>query len=175
MKFVIIIILTCITFSVSAQENFKIDNGSLIWQKVYQTTLSTEATVKQLKSDGNIKNISLSDHLFTGELDIPADYKNAGFSLMSTPMYIARNNIVCSVTIDFKDGRYRITLRNIRLKATAEDSQTKIGETVNLDLYALRKKNTEFKAKFLNVPNKIYDYTFNHIFEPKEKTDNDNW
>lgn len=175
MKSLLTLIITFLCIHSFAQENFKIDNGSLIWQKVYETTLSTEAIVKQLKSDGNIKNIDFTDNLLTGELDIPANYKNAGYSEMSIPMYIPRNNIVCFVTIDFKDGRYRATLKNIKLKATMEDPLTKIGETSNLDSYALRKKNTEFKAQFLNVPNKIYDYTFNQIFEMNEKTDNDNW
>ena len=191
MKFNITIVLTCVIFSLYAQEkyndplypesntvnvtNFKIDNGSLVWQKIYESKLTPTAIVKKLKADGKIKNIDFSENLLTGELNIPADYKNAGFSEMSTPMYISRNDILCSVTINFKENRYRVTLKNIRLKTTQEDPLSKVGETANLDSYALKKKNSEFKAQFLNVPGKIYDYTFNQVFEIETKTEDDNW
>ena len=96
MKFIITIVLTCVIFSLYAQEkyndplypesntvnatNFKIDNGSLVWQKIYESKLTPTAIVKKLKADGKIKNIDFSENLLTGELNIPADYKNAGFS-----------------------------------------------------------------------------------------------
>lgn len=177
MKILFLILSVFISIPLLAQEtnNFKIENNSLIWQKVYGEKIPAEYIVKQLKSNGDIDNLEFSNNQLTGKLDIPANYKSAGFSEMNIPMYIPRNNIVCAVTIVFKENRYRVTLRNIKLKATMEDPLTKIGEVSNLDSYALKRGNSEFKNQFLKNPSKIYNYTFNKIFDIKEKKSDDNW
>lgn len=88
MKFIITIVLTCVIFSLYAQEkyndplypesntvnvtNFKIDNGSLVWQKIYESKLTPTAIVKKLKQMGKLRTLT-SENLLTGELNIPAE------------------------------------------------------------------------------------------------------
>lgn len=171
-----ILISVTFFFSLSAQEanNFKIEHGSLIWQQVYETTLPANDIIKYLKSAGVVRNIELSENIATGTIDMPINYKSAGYSEMNIPMYIPRNNIVCTATIEFKEGRYRVTLKNLNLKATMEDPMTKIGEISPLETFALKKKNSVFREAFFKTPNTIYNYTFSQVFEMKN-SNNDNW
>lgn len=176
MKALLTTLITFLFFNVSAQENnnFKIENGALIWQKVYESKFSPEDISNQLKSKGVVKHVNLSNNMLTGDINTQANYKGAGFREMNIPMFVPRNDISCSVTINFKEGRYRVTLRNFKLIANTEDPLTEIGETSTLETYALKKRNTAFKDNFLGAPSQIYNYTFNNIFLIKD-TKNDNW
>lgn len=176
MKALLTTLITLLFFNVSAQENnnFKIENGALIWQKVYESKFSPEDISNQLKSKGVVKHVNLSNNMLTGDINTQANYKGAGFREMNIPMFVPRNDISCSVTINFKEGRYRVTLRNFKLIANTEDPLTEIGETSTLETYALKKRNTAFKDNFLGAPSQIYNYTFNNIFLIKD-TKNDNW
>lgn len=176
MKALLTTLITLLFFNVSAQENnnFKIENGALIWQKVYESKFSPEDISNQLKSKGVVKHVNLSNNMLTGDINTQANYKGAGFREMNIPMFVPRNDISCSVTINFKEGRYRVTLRNFKLIANTEDPLTEIGETSTLETYALKKRNTAFKDNFLGAPSQIYNYTFNNIFLIKD-TENNNW
>lgn len=172
----LIVIITLYSLPAFCQKdnNFKIENGALIWQKVYESKLSPEGISNQLKSKGVVKHVGLSNNMLTGDINTQANYKGAGFREMNIPMFVPRNDISCSVTINFKEGRYRVTLRNFKLIANTEDPLTEIGETSTLETYALKKRNTAFKDNFLGAPSQIYNYTFNNIFLIKD-TENDNW
>ncbi len=43
------------------------------------------------------------------------DYAGAGFRRMQIPIYIASNFVDFFALIEFRDGRYRVTIRNITL------------------------------------------------------------
>ena len=192
MKLIIIIILTCFITPAFAQEkfsdtlysgkanndvlNFKIDNGSVIWQKIYKTNYSKEEIINHFKKSGFIKNLELSEDLLTGEIkNIEADYAGAGYRKMSTPMVLLSENISAFVSIQFKETRYRVTVKQIKFATMLETTLSKIGETIPIERYALRKKNTIFKNDFLGDPCNILDYTFNKIFEIKEKAEDEDW
>ena len=158
-------------------KNFKIADGEVIWQKIYESKDNIDQIIKRLKTGGILKNIELLDNSLTATIeDLDADYKGAGFSRGVTPMFLIANKITCSVTIDFKEGRSRITLKHMKLKNLIETPLSKIGEIEPIETYALKKKNTIFKTVFLGDPATILNHTFNKIFEKKEsEKEDENW
>lgn len=162
--------------TVNTQE-FKISNGKLIWQKIYECKDSISQIAKKLKNDGILKEIEITENTITGSLkDIDADYKGAGFSRGLTPMYLISDRLTCFVLIDFKKDKYRVTIKNIQLTNVLESPISKVGESEPIETYALKKKNTTFKDVFLKDAATILNYTFNKIFENnKDVNKDDNW
>ena len=144
--------------------NFKIIDGEVVWQKVYESKDSINQIIKRL----NVLTAIIKD--------LDADYKGAGFSRGMAPMFLISDKITGSVTIDFKDGKYRATIKHMKMENKIATPISKIGETEPIETYALKKKNTIFKSGFLTDPAIILDYTFNKIFEKKEmKKEDENW
>jgi len=158
------------------EQVFKISDGKLIWQKVYECKDSINQIVSNLKRGGSLRGIDVTDNVATGSLkDIEVDYKGAGFSRGTLPIYITSHHLSCFVVIDFKKGKYRITIKNIQLTDVPEGSINKFGESEPIETYALKNKNTEFRDLFIKAPATILNYTFNKIFEQTAKEEDDNW
>ena len=158
-------------------KGFKISNGKLIWQKVYECNDSINQVVSNLKRGGILKEIEISDGTVTGSLkDIDSDYKGAGFSRGLTPMYLISDRLTCFVLIEFKKEKYRVTVKNMQLVNVLENPISKVGESEPIESYALKKKNTAFKDIFLKDAATILNYTFNKIFDiSKNVEDDNNW
>jgi len=104
-----------IGFSTSETDNFEIENGKLIWQKVYETELTKEQLTDKIKSSGNFKNVELNESGIIAEINnLTLDFKGYGSSEMSTPMYIARNSVNSFVQIEFKDSKYRVSIKKYK-------------------------------------------------------------
>ncbi len=149
------------SFNLTETDNFTIENGKVIWQKVYETDLTNENLIGRIKTSGQFENISENEESLTAKINqLSMDFKGYGVSEMSTPMYVSRSYVKTFVLIQFKEKRYRVTLKNIKFVQKYEDALTKEGQTTDIELYALKKRNTEFKSNFLNKPSKIMDFTF---------------
>lgn len=90
----ILLILTFISFKSYSQdlefENFKLEDGNLIWQKVYETEISHNDIFKSFKTSGVIRNIDSLDNSLTGTIEsLDLDYKGFGKTEMNTAMYIS--------------------------------------------------------------------------------------
>lgn len=165
-----------IGFTPPETDNFQIENGLVLWQKVYETDLTKEQLIKQIKSSGQFENISENEESLSAEINqLSMDFKGYGISKISTPMYVSQSYVKAFVLIEFKDERYRVTLKNIKFAQKYEDALSKEGETTDIELYALKKRNTVFKSSFLKKPSKIMDFTFQKITHFKRITKKDKW
>lgn len=152
---------------------FKTTDGILIWQKVFKTKLSKNEVMKHFKQSGYFKKIDTFQNSLTTNLKkINMDYKGYGKSEISTAMYISRNFLSSFVIIDFKENKYRITLKNIELTQKYNDGLSEKNEISKLSEFALR-RNKKFKRSFKKSPHKIIEYTLNKIFTIPAKTNND--
>ena len=89
-----------IGFIPSETDNFEIENGLVLWQKVYETDLTKEELIKQIKSSGKFENISKNEESLSAEINqLSMDFKGYGISEMSTPMYVSRSYIKAFVLI----------------------------------------------------------------------------
>lgn len=163
-------------FNFSETDNFQIENGKVIWQKVYETDLTKKQLIEQIKSSGQFENISQDGENLTAEIKkLSLDYKGFGASEMATPMYVARNYVNAFALIEFKEHRYRVTLKNIKLIQKYDDGLSEEGETTDIELFALTKRNTEFKKSFLNKSSQIMNYTFQKVADLSSLPKEDKW
>lgn len=177
MKFTILLVFTLIitNFNQTENDNFLIEGNQVVWQKTYETELSKESIIEKIKAAGKFENISVSEGTITAEIrDLSIDYKGYGESEMSTPMYLSRSFVKAFCMIEFKDKKYRVTLKNIKFVQKYDDVVSKMGEVTDTEEFALSKKNTEFKSGFLKKPSKILNYTFLKVTE-FNNIDNSNW
>ena len=148
----------------SIVNNFEIENG-IVWRKVFETNLAFDQLVEKIKDSGLFENLDISEGKVTGELrKLSADYKGAGYSEMGTPMYVARSFLKGFLIIEFKEGKYRVTIKNIILVHKYSDALSKQGEETNLDNFALKSSKQEFKPAFAKSPSLILDHTFTDAF-----------
>lgn len=178
MKSTFLLFFTLLTFHLNQaeNENFLIESNQVAWQKTYETELSKETLIDKIKTAGKFENINISENKLTAEIkDLSIDYKGFGESEMSTPMYLSRSFVKAFFVFEFKDKKYRVTIKNIKFIQKYDDGLSKMNEVTELETYALSKKNTEFKSSFSKKPSKILNYTFSKTTEFKNETQNNKW
>jgi len=120
-----------------------VENGKLVWQKIYETELTKKQLTQNIKNSGNFKNLESNESGIIAEItNLTLDYKGYGSSEMSTPMYIARNSLNSIVQIEFKENKYRVTIKNIKLTRNYGGALSSQGEMTDLEVFALKKRNT---------------------------------
>ena len=88
------------------------------------------------------------------------------------PLYILRSLYECFTLIEFKEGRYRVTLKNIILVQKYDDPMDKEGSRSFIEDYVI--KNDVFANNFIK-PSEILDYTFTKSFTILPVEINDDW
>ena len=173
----LLLLLVLISKSVFGQEtsNFKIENRDLVWQFIFETDLSQEELKQELSTKGIWESFEkVGDDLIGICSGMDADFKGAGYSEMSVPMYVARMSMDFHSLIQLKDGRYRVTITNIKLVQKYDDPLTKQGQVISLSDFAVNKKG-DFKTMFLKKPSEIYNYTFISSLEIHQNENTDDW
>lgn len=175
----IALFILSIAFNIKAQiivNNFESVSNQTIWQKVYTTELSFKELADNIKHSGFFSNLNIIESSIAGNFKtIDADFKRTGFSEMNTPVYISRSFFEGFIVIDFKDGKYRVTLKNILLTQKYDDAVTEQGERSTLETWSQKNGKNEFKDAFTKIPSKILDYTFSKKFDFNGKKDDKNW
>lgn len=156
--------------------NFQADNSEIVWQRVFETSLTFEELTEKVKDSGLLDKIEISNNKVSGDLKaIDADFKGAGFTEMGTPMYIARSHITGYTILEFKDGKYRVTLKKIELTQKYSDPLTKQGEITKLEFFGLKNGKNEMTNAFKKSPSLILNHTFAKKFEFKDGQTKDDW
>jgi hypothetical protein len=173
---VFIAIFTNLTWGQEIVNNFEIEDKEIVWRKVFETELTFNQLTEKLKETGLFEKIVLAEKKLTGDIkNIEADFKGAGFSEMGTPMYIARSHYSAFAIIEFKEGKYRVTLKKIILTQKYDDGLSKQGEKTNLDTFALKATKDEMKGAFKKSPSLILDRTFTDKFSFRETPPKEDW
>ncbi|MDB4293518.1 hypothetical protein N9954_08935 [Maribacter sp.] len=157
----------------SKTANFSIENGQLIWQKVYATELSKEQLIQEIRNSGTFKNSSVFEEKLTAEIsELYLDYDGYGEKSLLPPLN--SRYIKSYVIIDFKENKYRVTLKSIKLTPIITGGES-YDSTIALERVALQKEGGGFKDKFLKKTSKIMDFTFQKITHFKEIEKKDDW
>ncbi len=171
-------ILLLIGTTAWAQEkvnNFIVNESSLQWQKVFTTDLTFQELSEELKNNGLFDRMELSKNTITGDSKILfANYQAAGFTNLETAAYVSDSYFKAFVVVEFKEGKYRVTLKDILLTPKTYDSTKKV-ELNNLDYYALKTWKNVFTEAFKKAPSLILDYTFTKKAEVRKKSDQGEW
>lgn len=161
-------------------DNFSIDNGNISWQNIYE---SQQDVASLIKTNKKIKIAEESDNQIIGYVEeFLMDNKGAGFSKFSTPLYTSESTSYnFDYKIDLKDGKYRVTIFNIKTKgpviALLTGGMGIQGKSESsIEAYALKSNKTEFVNTFKKNVSKIMNYSFLNLFDvSKYSVKNDNW
>jgi hypothetical protein len=153
--------------STSAQtiNNFTIVDSKVEWQNIYNTSMDSNNLYKSLVLSGIFKEITKTDGILFGEMKpMDADYLGAGYSSMLSPIYISGSLITAFAIIELKEGKYRVTLKNIQFFQKQSDALTEKGAQHSLEDFALKSNQQEFKRLFGKSASEILNYTFTQKF-----------
>lgn len=176
----LLLILCCVCPFVAAAQattsygNFKVSSQELIYQKVF---LHDSATVENLAeyygSLPFISDVAMSNGELTFSMnDLVVDYKKFGLSQVSTPPIIQTGKYSGKVNVSVKDGKYRVTVSDIKL--TGDIGYKKITSKENLTSYACRDNGTYISGDWTK-PNTLglLDKAFTDNLEYREKPRHD--
>jgi hypothetical protein len=91
-------------------------DGLIKWQHEFTTTDSIDQLFNNLIENRKVTEYTIIDKRLSGVLpQLPANYKLAGYRKVNTPNYLMAYDFTANVLVQFKPGKYRVTLRRIRL------------------------------------------------------------
>lgn len=155
--------------------NFYAEDNDIIWQKVYETNFTFDQLVTNISESGLLHKIYVSSNKITGDLKpFEVDFKGAGYSRGLTPMYLLGSLLTGFVAVDFKDGKYRVTIVRINYEYTYSTPLWKQGDKSSLSSVVL-KRNNVMKEAFKGDGSIILNYTFSKKFDLKPRAENQNW
>lgn len=170
MKRIILVLFVIISIHLQASAgNFITNDGKLVWQGVFETTMDIEQLEKTLVNSGRFVDIVNAGDIITfwcrrANLD-PREF---GYSIGSTPIYITGNDVDFFCTIQVKEGRYRATAELFTLTNNRTGGLLKEGETEKLEAYAVDVSG-KLKKGFSKRPAEIYDKFLTKLLTLQEK------
>lgn len=158
-------ILFATVFTVNAQNNFTNDDGKIIWQKVFE---SNADIVDALNGAGIFTDITVTEKAIYAKMNQTAIDLN-GRSPMNVPIFIRDSNMTCSLTIQAKEGRYRVTVENLAFFNKYENQSS----GTPLEFWYIKQDKT-LKPSFEKVPAPILNEALTELFDFKVKL-TDEW
>lgn len=122
--------------------NFKIDEQELIYQKIFlNDSASSEKLGAYYKTLPFLSNVVVSGDGVTFDVnELVVDYKKFQFTQVATPSIIQTGKYSGKATVGVKDGRYRVTLREIVM--TGDIGYRKITAKEPLTSFACKNNGT---------------------------------
>lgn len=145
-------------------------NGSVYWTHKFDKSFSFTNLLNTVKRANILTNLDTFQNTIIGQsIEGFMDYRGAGFSGMSTPIFLSNSSFKSSVIIEKYDSSYVVTIKKITFINQNDTKQISSlfgsaqGETNPLEDYAL-KKTGKFRNSFLKPTSKIIDYTFMKLY-----------
>lgn len=158
--------------------NFRIDNQQLVYQKVFlNDSISTEKLREYLKTLPFVSGIEESNGEIKFKLnDLTVDFKKFGFNEVTTAPIIQSGKFSGDVSVDVKEGKYRVTVFNLQL--TGNIVYKRITSKESLTPYACRDSGTSIspdwtKPNTLGLLDKAFTDKFQYLENGGIKKDSD--
>lgn len=162
----IISAIAALLFSVTLNaqiDNFSVsEDGKLYWQKVFDTVLEHDGIFNTIVNNGQFLDVLDGDVITFRVVRAKVDYKQLGFTANNIPLYASASDVTCFVTVQIKDGRYRVTADNIILTENRTGGLFKEGTEHNIEVWAV--KNGEIAKSFTKASTQLYDKFFSSLF-----------
>lgn len=143
-KFLFFLFISINTFS--QEHNFVLENAEVKWEKIYDVSeTKKEDVLDKVKSfclsNISYNNLQLTDDTITFQVNSDVfNLKKYGKKKFNSSMiYFYEYNYL--TTIEFKDNKYKVTLRDIKII----DNKTGYGLNSTFTDYFTKKKGTQFK------------------------------
>lgn len=159
--------------------NFKLEDQQLIYQKIFlQDSITLEKLRDYFSKQNYASNVDVASDLVEFDVnDLVVDYKKFGFSQVATPPVIQTGKFSGHVSISAKEGKYRVSLRNIQF--TGDLGYKKVITKDKLTNYACRDNGTYIspdwtKPNTLGLLDKALTDKLMFV-EAKEKSEKNDW
>ena len=170
-------ILTTPLFSQTSYYNFEINNdeGTAIYKKVFEMdNINKEGIINYIKSLSHITFTKTDEELDGKIKGMIINYKKYGVKKGSMPIFI-NGEFSANLRVQFKDDKYRITLKNMKFANRTNTYENDYNFSVN----AVNRRKGVLKVSskiFLTGKAMIYmDKHFNDIFTYKDDNSDDDW
>lgn len=148
--------------------NFSVVDGELIWQRVYDTDRTRDDVLAAIVNDGRFSDVTEAGGTITCFL-VPTDVdaSSMGYDPFYLPTYLSNADITAFVTVQVKEGRYRVTLERFTLISTF-DGVHRLGDRYPLG--PLATKNGQLSKSFTKEACEVYDILFSECFSLQTKS-----
>lgn len=160
--------------------SFKVDNQEIIYQKIFfQDSIMLDKLGNYYGALPYVSDLDMSNDEVKFRLnDITVDYKKFQFAQVATPSIIQTGKYSGLVTVNAKDGKYRVTVRSIKL--TGDIGYKKISEKDDLTNYACRNSGTYIgqdwcKPNTLGLLDKAFTDKLQFIDKSTETAVDEDW
>ena len=169
--FLSLLVISQITY---AQSKLTVESSKLQWQAIY-----SDNTHKNLK-DAFLTNVSfeqitvIDENTLVGQFLIKPNWRET-FRISNVPIFVRDNDISGNAKVQFKDGRYRITVNNLETNWTGSTQLWPTGKQDPLEVYLL-KKDGSVRPKYVRDSSviKLYENELYKHFDIPDAED-DNW
>ncbi len=172
-----VILASCCLIALAQEEelqHMKVEGNNITWQKVYASVL-TPAQMKEKFMELNLFESVDSDkpnRIAGMSKVISHDYVSSGYSEKDTEDYLTKKDSQGTLVVDFDEGKYRVTLKDIQLKQRVGTKKVPRGTVNRLMEYAYDNKKVRWDPKFVtNGSAKIINQTYIKKFEIGGKFD----
>jgi hypothetical protein len=137
-------------------------DGLVKWQHEFSTNDSIDKLYNYMIENRKVTECNVINERLSGVLpQLPANYKLAGYNKVTTPNYLEAYDLSANVLVQFKSGKYRVTLSCIRLI----NNGTNYSFTNPFDALEEHATNRRgFTSAFRKASSTILDTTFIHYF-----------
>lgn len=164
MKHLYLIICLLIAGTLTGQENKELINNFiknrhniLYWQITYETELSQGELLDAIIESGYYEEIDVTgDRVVCVLRPYKVNFEQYGYSGLESSSYIAQSLITGTVIFDYKSGRYRATIKNIKLIDNTEDAR---GIVNPLEFWVLNRQQ-DIKFQFFKNGSDILNRDF---------------
>ena len=164
---ILLLLLTC-AYARAQDHGFQIRDRNIIWQKVFVSDLDSAAIMQAISLSGSFSDLQgKSLRVLPHEID----YRAAGYVRGRVPMVFLASLLSGHAVIEFRPGRYRVTVDHLILTENMTTSLFEKGRERALEGIALNRAG-EMKQSFLESVD-ILDVDLSQIFTFKtiEKED----
>jgi hypothetical protein len=177
MKHILIALTFFTTLSLSAQkttDHFVLEKGKVSWAKVYETDKTKEEVITHFKSCGLFKLFRVEGGKILATMR-PQSIDKDDLEVVGTlpPPLVIKTNFAGTVIIGLKDGKYRVTYKDILLVGNGE--MIKKGEKQKFEKHFVTKDGNSYRSFFTKKPQKIYNLRFNQLFLVGKEKPKDDW
>lgn len=169
------LLMICYSSAFSQTNNFLVtDKGQLIWQKTFESELTREDVFDQIVNDGSFVDIADNGGVITCSIKpTTIDVESMGCDIGMVPMYVTSYDFSGFASIQFKEGRYRVTVEKMQLTTNPYNiSNTK--DTYPIEKWTVR--DNSLSPGFRKKPSAIYDKFLTDKFKLEQKSYlNDEW
>jgi hypothetical protein len=129
------------------QNNFGIRDQHVVYQFIFDTTVSLIDAEQYYRSLATVRSVVLKDSVLYGELDhFVVDFTRYKSHRAILPFFMARGYSSGKLRVEFRQNRYRVTLTAL----IANYDDPKDGQRTPYEYLLLKKEHTVFKPAVLH-------------------------